>query len=56
MYLSFNKYLCIHSFKLNDLDQEGAFFAFRIEGDQNSIKERIKDISNEMNLKIDQQE
>ncbi len=39
------------AFKLNDLDQEGAFFAFRIEGDQNSIKERIKDISNEMNLK-----
>ena len=38
-------------FKLNDLDQEGAFFAFRIEGDQNSIKERIKDISNEMDLK-----
>ena len=27
------------------------FFAFRIEGDQNSIKERIKDISNEMDLK-----
>ena len=39
------------AFKLNDLDQEGAFFAFRIEGDQNSIKERIKDISNEMDLK-----
>ena len=38
-------------FKLNDLDQKGAFFAFRIEGDQKSIKERIKDISNEMNLK-----
>ena len=39
------------AFKLNDLDQKGAFFAFRIEGDQKSIKERIKDISNEMNLK-----
>ena len=25
--------------------------SFRIEGDQNSIKERIKDISNEMDLK-----
>ena len=38
-------------FKFNDLDQEGAFFALRIEGDQKSTKERIKDITNEMNLK-----
>ena len=38
-------------FKFNDLDQEGPFFALRIEGDQKSTKERIKDITNEMNLK-----
>ena len=37
-------------FKFNDLDQEGPFFALRIEGDQKSTKERIKDITNEMNL------
>ena len=39
------------AFKFNDLDQEGSFFALRVEGDKNSIKERIKDISNELDLK-----
>lgn len=39
------------AFKFNDLDQEGSFFALRVEGNKNSIKERIKDISNELDLK-----
>jgi len=39
------------AFKFNDLDQEGSFFALRVEGDKNSIKERINDISNELGLK-----
>jgi glycolate oxidase FAD binding subunit len=39
------------AFKFNDLDQEGSFFALRVEGDKNSIKERIKDITNELDLK-----
>jgi len=37
-------------FKFNDLDREGSFLAFRIEGDQISIKERLNDISKELNL------
>jgi len=39
------------AFKLNDLDQDGPFFAIRVEGDEKSVKERIKAISLEMNLK-----
>ena len=37
-------------FKFNDLKYEGSFLAFRLEGDNKSIKERIKDLSKELEL------
>ena len=37
-------------FKFNDLKYEGSFLAFRLEGDNKSIQERIKDLSKELDL------
>ena len=37
-------------FKFNDLKYEGSFLAFRLEGDNKSIQERIKDLTKELNL------
>ena len=37
-------------FKFNDLDQEGSFLAFRIEGDKRSIDERLKELKIELDL------
>jgi len=37
-------------FKFNDLKCEGPFLAFRLEGDNKSIQERIKDLTKELNL------
>ena len=37
-------------FKFNDLDHEGSFLAFRIEGDKRSIDERLKELKIELDL------
>ena len=37
-------------FKFNDLDYEGSFLAFRIEGDKRSIDERLKELKIELDL------
>ena len=47
------------AFKFNDLDQEGSFFALRVEGDKNSIKENLEkfmqiDASTRRNLELTQ--
>jgi glycolate oxidase FAD binding subunit len=38
-------------FKFNDLKYDGPFLAIRLEGDRVSVKERLKDISEELDLK-----
>ena len=38
------------TFKLNDLKQEGSLTAIRIEGSKNSIKQRIKNLINELKI------
>ena len=38
------------TFKLNDLKHEGSLTAIRIEGSKNSIKQRIKNLMNELKL------
>ena len=38
-------------FKFNDLDQEGSFLGFRIEGNKTSINERLKELKKELDLK-----
>jgi glycolate oxidase FAD binding subunit len=38
-------------FKFNDLKHDGPFLAIRLEGDRVSVKERLKDISEELDLK-----
>jgi glycolate oxidase FAD binding subunit len=37
-------------FKFNDLDFKGSFLAFRVEGDKVSINEKIKSLTNELQL------
>ncbi len=37
-------------FKFNDLKYDGAFLAFRVEGDKESINERLKDLKKELKL------
>ena len=41
----------VHPFKFNDLKFQGSFLALRIEGDKLSIEERIKVLTNELELK-----
>ena len=38
-------------FKFNDLKNEGSFLALRMEGSKKSINERIRDLTNELDLK-----
>ena len=37
-------------FKFNDLDFKGSFLAFRVEGDKVSVNEKIKSLTNELEL------